>query len=35
MERLVPPNVIDNMNKKISNIIANSEKLTEVSKSIS
>ena len=34
MERLVPPSVIENMNKKISGIIASSERLTEVSKII-
>ena len=34
MERLVPPAVIDNMNKKISTIIANNERLNEVSKII-
>lgn len=34
MDRLVPPAVIDNMNKKISTIIANNERYTEVSKII-
>ena len=34
MERLVPPSVIENMNKKISNSIANNERLNEVSKII-
>jgi hypothetical protein len=34
MDRLVPPAVIENMNKKITTIIASSERLTEVSKII-
>lgn len=34
MERLVPPAVIENMNKKISNIISSNERLNEVSKII-
>ena len=34
MDKLVPPSVIENMNKKISNIISNNEKLAEVSKAI-
>lgn len=34
MDRLVPPAVIENMNKKISTIIASSERLTQVSKII-
>lgn len=34
MDRLVPPAVMDNMNAKISKIIADNERLTEVSKII-
>ena len=30
MDRLVPPAVIENMNKKISNIISNNERFNEV-----
>lgn len=34
MDKLVPPSVIENMNKKITAVIATNEKLTEVSKII-
>lgn len=34
MEKLVPPSVIENMNKKISVVIASNDKLAEVSKII-
>jgi len=34
MERLVPPGIIDSMNKKISTIITNNERLNEVAKII-
>jgi hypothetical protein len=34
MEKLVPPSVIESMNKKITAVIASNEKLTEVSKII-
>jgi vacuolar-type H+-ATPase subunit I/STV1 len=34
MEKLVPPSVIENMNKKISAIIATNDKLNETLKAI-
>jgi cell division protein FtsB len=34
MEKLVPPSVIENMNKKISAVISNNEKVAEISKII-
>ena len=34
MDKLVPPSVIENMNKKISAIISNNEKIVEVTKAI-